>query len=100
MSTPKQRRRNVGAKKLEPIDWHEFANDAVLNGNMSTLYRRPPTEDSTGYASSEALAEIDKRLIVGLDRSVGVRATADCAGASGEVQIGAPGRSVPTVGTD
>lgn len=65
MRTLKQSRRKSGANKLEPIDWHEFANDAVLNGNMSTLYRRPPTEDSTGYASPEALAEIDKRLVVG-----------------------------------
>jgi len=51
----------MGAKKLEPIDWREFANDAVLNGNMSTLYHRPASEDPTAYASTEALAEIDKR---------------------------------------
>ena len=37
MSTPKQSRRKIGAKKLEPIDWHEFANDAVLNGNKVFL---------------------------------------------------------------
>jgi hypothetical protein len=61
MNAPKQSRRKIGAKKLEPIDWHEFANDAVLNGNMSTLYQRPPSEDSTAYASPEALVEIEKR---------------------------------------
>src|SRR5579862_7444532 len=60
MSAPKQSRRKV-AKKLEPIDWHEFANDAVLNGNMSTLYHRPVSEDPTAYASAEALVEIEKR---------------------------------------
>jgi hypothetical protein len=62
MSTPKQSRRKPGTKKLEPIDWHEFANDAVLHGNMSTLYRRPPDEDPSAYASEEALLEIEKRL--------------------------------------
>src|SRR5664280_2816300 len=62
MSTPKQRRRNIGANRLEPIDWHEFANDAVLNGNMSTLYNRPPSEESAVYASPEALVEIKKRI--------------------------------------
>jgi hypothetical protein len=60
MSTRKQSRRK-GPNKLEPIDWHEFANDAVLNGNMSTLYRRPDAEDPTAYASAEALVEIEKR---------------------------------------
>src|ERR1039458_4932732 len=77
MSTPKQRRRNISANGLEPIDWHEFANDAVLNGNMSTLYNRPPTEDSTAYASPEALVEIEKRVgrpvesvVVGFDPAV------------------------------
>ena len=62
MNTAKPSRRKSGAKKLEPIDWHEFANDAVLNGNMSTLYHRPATEDPTTYASPEALAEIEKRV--------------------------------------
>jgi hypothetical protein len=62
MSTAKPSRRKSGAKKLEPIDWHEFANDAVLNGNMSTLYHRPATEDPTTYASPEALVEIEKRV--------------------------------------
>ena len=63
MSAPKkQSPRKSAAKKLEPIDWHEFANDAVLNGNMSTLYHRPPTEDSTAYASPDALREIKKRV--------------------------------------
>jgi hypothetical protein len=65
MRAPKQsrpNRRKGGASKLEPIDWHEFANDAVLNGNMSTLYHRPPTEDPSAYASPEALIEIEKRV--------------------------------------
>jgi hypothetical protein len=57
MNPPKPNRRN----KLEPIDWHEYANDAVLNGNMSTLFHRPPTEDPSAYASPEALVEIEKR---------------------------------------
>jgi hypothetical protein len=61
MNTRKPSRRKGGPHKLEPIDWHEFANDAVLNGNMSTLYRRPDSEDPTAYASAEALAEIEKR---------------------------------------
>ena len=58
---PKQNRRKPGANKLEPIDWHEYANDAVLNGNMSTLFQRPATEDPSAYASPEALVEIEKR---------------------------------------
>ena len=58
---PKPNRRKPGANKLEPIDWHEYANDAVLNGNMSTLFQRPPTEDPSAYASPEALVEIEKR---------------------------------------
>src|SRR4051794_11651706 len=62
MNGTKQRRRKTGAQKLEPIDWHEFANDAVLNGNMSTLYHRPATEDPSAYASPEALVEIEKRV--------------------------------------
>jgi len=61
MSPPKPNRRKPGANKLEPIDWHEYANDAVLNGNMSTLFQRPPTEDPSAYASPEALVEIEKR---------------------------------------
>jgi hypothetical protein len=61
MNPPKPNRRKPGANKLEPIDWHEFANDAVLNGNMSTLFHRPPTEDPSAYASPEALLEIEKR---------------------------------------
>jgi hypothetical protein len=60
MNPPKPRRKS-GSQKLEPIDWHEFANDAVLNGNMSTLFHRPPTEDPSAYASPEALVEIEKR---------------------------------------
>ena len=50
----KPNRRKPGANKLEPIDWHEYANDAVLNGNMSTLFHRPPTEDPSSYASRVA----------------------------------------------
>jgi hypothetical protein len=61
MNQPKPNRRKPGAHKLEPIDWHEYANDAVLNGNMSTLFQRPPTEDPSAYASPEALVEIGKR---------------------------------------
>ena len=30
---------------------------------MSTLYRRPPTEDPSAYASAEALIEIEKRVV-------------------------------------
>ncbi len=73
MSDAKPNRRKSAARKLEPIDWHEFANDAVLNGNMSTLFHRPPTEDPTTYASSEALLEIEKRSsrpTAGLEPSV------------------------------
>src|SRR5690349_8026524 len=69
MSTPKQSRRKTGTAKLEPIDWHEFANDAVLNGNMSTLYQRPLSEDPTTYASPEALLEIEKRAVRPLPKS-------------------------------
>ena len=61
MNPPKQNRRKPGANRLDPIDWHEFANDAVLNGNMSTLFHRPPTEDPSAYASPEALVDIEKR---------------------------------------
>jgi hypothetical protein len=61
MNPPKPNRRKAGSNKLEPIDWHEYANDAVLNGNMSTLFQRPPTEDPSAYASPEALVEIEKR---------------------------------------
>jgi hypothetical protein len=63
MNPKKQNRRKTNANKLEPIDWREFANDAVLNGNMSTLYRRPPSEDPSAYASPEAMIEIEKRVI-------------------------------------
>lgn len=48
-------------QKLEPIDWRELASDAVLNGNMSTLYHRPQAEDASAYASEEALDEIQRR---------------------------------------
>jgi hypothetical protein len=62
MNEKKPNRRKTSAQKLEPIDWREFANDAVLKGNMSTLYRRPADEDPTAYASPEALVEIEKRI--------------------------------------
>ncbi len=62
MNPKKQSPRKTKANKLEPIDWREFANDAVLNGNMSTLYRRPPSEDPSAYASPEAMLEIEKRV--------------------------------------
>lgn len=62
MNVAKQsRRKSSSAKKLEPIDWHEFANDAVLHGNMSTLFHRPANEDPSAYASPEALIEIERR---------------------------------------
>lgn len=61
MSTPKQSRRRPGKFTLDPIDWRELAGDAVLNGNMSTLYRRPASEDASAYASEEALQEIRRR---------------------------------------
>ena len=57
----KPNRRKPASQKLEPIDWKEYANDAVLNGNMSTLFHRPATEDPSAYASPEALLEIEKR---------------------------------------
>jgi hypothetical protein len=61
---PSKPRRKAGAHRLDPIDWREFANDAVLNGNMSTLFHRPPAEDPSAYASPEALVEIEKRARV------------------------------------
>ena len=85
MNPKKQSRRKPSATKLEPIDWREFANDAVLNGNMSTLYRRPPTEDASAYASPEAMLEIEKRVI----RSAPHAELPDEVGAS-----------APTVGTE
>jgi len=67
---PPANRRKAGANKLEPIDWHEYANDAVLNGNMSTLFQRPPTEDPSAYASPRlssksrsAPPEVGRRLL-------------------------------------
>jgi hypothetical protein len=53
--------RRKSANKLEPIDWREYANDAVLKGNMSTLFQRPAAEDASAYASDEAMVEIGKR---------------------------------------
>ena len=70
MKPEKPNRRKTSVNKLEPIDWHGFANDAVLNGNMSTLYRRPPTEDPSAYASPEALVEIEKRVVASLPPAV------------------------------
>ncbi len=67
VNEPKSNRRK--APKLAPIDWHEYANDAVLNGNMSTLFHRPPNEDPTAYASPEALVEIGKRTRPGAEGS-------------------------------
>src|SRR4051794_32032846 len=81
MNPKKQSRRKGGANKLEPIDWREYANDAVLNGNMSTLYRRPAAEDPSAYASPEAMIEIEKRVA-----------------RSGVTDFAEP--QVPTVGTD
>ena len=85
MSNPspptKPNRRKPGANKLEPIDWHEYANDAVLNGNMSTLFHRPPTEDPSAYASPEALVEIEKRA---------TRVDPAAAGKVGDVRANAP----------
>src|SRR4051794_13930384 len=87
MSAPKQSRRKTNANKLEPIDWHEFANDAVLNGNMSTLYNRPAHEDPTTYASPEALLEIRKRTGLPNQSAVPLLDT-----------LGASSQSGPTVG--
>lgn len=83
---PKQSRRKSG--KLAPIDWHEYANDAVLNGNMSTLFHRPPNEDPTAYASPEALVEIEKRT------RLPVEAPKPTAGGKPTVVV------LPTVGPD
>jgi hypothetical protein len=95
MSTAKPSRRKT--PKLEPIDWHEFANDAVLNGNMSTLYQRPASEDASAYASPEALREIEKRtrsggptLVMPSEPTVGPEADA----------TKAPTVNTPTVGLD
>src|SRR3954453_10514642 len=96
MDLPKPNRRKGGsATKLEPIDWREFANDAVLNGNMSTLYRRPPTEDASPYASPGALLEIEKRVIRSAphsERPEGVPALAPTVGDEPPVP------TIPTVG--
>src|SRR5450631_952486 len=101
MSTLKQSRRKSGTEKLEPIDWHEYANDAVLNGNMSTLYHRPPSEDPTAYASPEALLEIEKRAgrpdagpTVGRGGTAGITAARD----DDEVGSSDPDSRVPAVG--
>src|SRR5450631_4123255 len=102
MSTLKQSRRKSGTEKLEPIDWHEYANDAVLNGNMSTLYHRPPSEDTTAYASPEALLEIEKRAgrpdagpTVGRGGTAGITAVRD----DDEVGSSDPDSRVPAVGS-
>jgi hypothetical protein len=92
--TDKKPNRRKATQKLEPIDWREFANDAVLKGNMSTLYRRPADEDPTAYASPEALLEIEKRTGRALPEestpTVGAPPTV-----SAEASVGAP----PTEGT-
>ena len=88
MNPKKQSRRKNTTSKLEPIDWREFANDAVLNGNMSTLYRRPPSEDPSAYASPEAMIEIEKRVIRDAPDAPPVEALSPVA----------PELSVPTVG--
>lgn len=77
MKQPKQSQRKAAPNKLEPIDWREFANDAVLNGNMSTLFQRPPSEDPSAYASEEALVEIGKRnsRVPSVMPTVGIEAT-------------------------
>lgn len=116
MSNEKQSRRKMGAKKLEPIDWHEFANDAVLNGNMSTLYHRPVDEDASAYASSEALLEIEKRVArpaqsatsldsgrptVGTAPPVGLTPTVSSEPTVGLVELAAPATTdltIPAVG--
>lgn len=74
MSALKQNRRRSPKVKLEPIDWRELANDAVLNGNMSTLYRRPESEDASAYASDEALVEIERRATRQAESEAGITA--------------------------
>jgi hypothetical protein len=103
MSTRKQSRRKGGPNKLEPIDWHEFANDAVLNGNMSTLYRRPDTEDPTAYASAEALVEIEKRSNRSSQGAIPVDSDAPItptAGTTPAVSTEPTAGTTPTVGTE
>jgi hypothetical protein len=112
MNEKKPNRRKASAQKLEPIDWREFANDAVLKGNMSTLYRRPVDEDPTAYASPEALLEIEKRIIptVGLvptvsaKPSVGPKPTVDLKPTEGTVPTLSTNQptvgNTPTVGQD
>src|SRR5262245_54097973 len=109
MNTPKPGRRKAATKKLEPIDWHEFANDAVLHGNMSTLYRRPAAEDPTAYASPEALVEISKRRppaspaepTVGLEPTAGLAPTAKPETPTATEKADGPTvGSPPTVGLD
>lgn len=115
MSARKPSPRSSAKAKLEPIDWHELANDAVLNGNMSTLYHRPASEDFTSYASDAALQEIERRSArpttgtksiptVGTEPTVGINPISPSAfGAttepipSPEVDALIPG---PTVGTE
>jgi hypothetical protein len=106
MNPPKPNRRKPGANKLEPIDWHEYANDAVLNGNMSTLFQRPPTEDPSAYASPEALVEIEKRTVGQALSHATSRLSAGLTGETACPTTPAPTASVepaegasPTVGT-
>lgn len=104
MSTPKPNRRKAGSKKLEPIDWHEYANDAVLHGNMSTLYHRPATEDPSAYASAEALLEIEKRVAprqkVEPDAVEPTVSSAPTVGTEPPVHGAAPDSAAPTVGIE
>jgi len=98
--TDKKPNRRKATQKLEPIDWREFANDAVLKGNMSTLYRRPADEDPTAYASPEALLEIEKRTGRSLpDDSTPTVGTPPTAPSEAPVVILPTEGSLPTAGT-
>jgi len=102
MNPKKPSRRKANASKLEPIDWREFANDAVLNGNMSTLYRRPPSEDASAYASPEAMIEIEKRVIRSVPDSDFVLGDSEVptGGADQTVSSPPPEASLPSEGSD
>src|SRR5512140_967202 len=102
MNPPKPNRRKPGANKLEPIDWHEYANDAVLNGNMSTLFQRPASEDPSAYASPEALVEIEKRQAAANSRpSAGLTGDTACPTDPTPTAVGEPAEGAgPTVGTE
>ncbi|MEO8371980.1 MAG: hypothetical protein ABI806_22545, partial [Candidatus Solibacter sp.] len=100
MNPKKQSRRKNTANKLEPIDWREFANDAVLNGNMSTLYRRPPSEDPSAYASPEAMIEIEKRVAQSAHDSIPTVGTEPTVDRSPADEIVPPAGLVPSAGMD